>query len=194
MLNAGGQGRGGWMRGARDLAATARDRWARPPQPRFPIIDAHKHLNSVHAYGFRLRPVDEVIRGLDRTGVRSLVDVDGGFGESLSAEIARFQTPYPDRIAVFAGVDPPSWSLDRQFGTTEAARLDDSVRRGARGLKVWKDVGLRARDPDGRLVAIDDPRLDPLWETAAALDVPILIHVADPPAFFEPLKDRKSVV
>ena len=55
------------------------------------------------------------------------------------------------------------------------------------GLKVWKLLGLRARDPDGRLVAVDDPRLDPLWAAAAELDLPVLIHIADPIAFFEPL-------
>jgi predicted TIM-barrel fold metal-dependent hydrolase len=65
--------------------------------------------------------------------------------------------------------------------------LRDSIARGARGLKVWKPLGLTARDPDGRLVPVDDPRLEPLWETAAELRVPVLIHVGDPFAFFEPL-------
>ena len=148
-------------------------------------------MNSVHAYGWRLRPVAEVIRALDRAGVGGIVNLDGGFGEHLSAEIARVQTPHPDRIAVFAGMDATTWSADSRFGDLEAARLEDSVRRGARGLKVWKDVGLHARDPDGRLVAIDDARLEPVWETARALNVPILIHVADPPAFFQPL-DRRN--
>lgn len=151
----------------------------------------HAHLNSVHAYGWRLRPAFDVIRALDRAGVRGLVNLDGGSGEALTAEIARVQTPYPDRIAVFAGMDPTTWSSTQGFGAMEAARLEDSVRRGARGLKVWKDVGLRARDPDGRLVALDDPRLEPVWETARALDIPILIHVADPPSFFRPL-DRHN--
>jgi predicted TIM-barrel fold metal-dependent hydrolase len=177
----------GWTRAVRDVAATSKVRLAPLRPPRFPTIDVHTHLNSIHAYGWRLRPAAEVIRALDRAGVRGLVNLDGGFGEGLSAEIERVQTPYPDRIAVFAGIDSESWSSDARFGELEAARLEDSVRRGARGLKVWKDVGLRATDPDGRLVALDDPRLEPIWETAGALNMPILIHVADPPAFFQPL-------
>ena len=64
---------------------------------------------------------------------------------------------------MFAGLDYDAWAQDPAFGATEAARLRDSVRRGARGLKVWKLLGLRARDREGRLVAIDDERLDPLW-------------------------------
>jgi predicted TIM-barrel fold metal-dependent hydrolase len=88
---------------------------------------------------------------------------------------------------VFAGLDYDRWAADASFGETEAARLRDSAARGARGLKVWKLLGLRARDPEGRLVAVDDARLDPLWTTAAELDLPVIIHVADPIAFFEPL-------
>lgn len=181
-----------WIRAIRGVPATSRARWARPEPPRFPTIDVHTHLNSVHAYGWRGRPAGDVIRALDRAGVRGLVDLDGGHGEALSAEVARMQAVYPDRIAVFAGIDSASWASDQRFGEAEATRLQDSVRRGARGLKVWKDVGLQVRDPDRRLVALDDARLAPIWETAAALDVPVLIHVADPPAFFEPLDHRNE--
>ena len=34
---------------------------------------------------------------------------------------------------------------------------------------------------------MDDPELDPIWETCARLNVPMLIHTADPQMFFEPL-------
>ena len=36
----------------------------------------------------------------------------------------------------FSGVDDPDW------GEREAKRLDESFRAGAKGLKVWKDLGL----------------------------------------------------
>ena len=180
-----------WLRTIRDVPATSLARWIRPQPPRFPAIDVHTHLNSVHAYGWRGRPVEDVIRALDRAGVRGLANLDGGHADALSAEIARVQAPHPDRIVVFSGVDAATWRDDERFGDVEAARLEDSVRRGARGLKVWKDVGLHARDPEGRLVALDDARLAPIWETAGALKVPVLIHVADPTAFFEPL-DRRN--
>jgi predicted TIM-barrel fold metal-dependent hydrolase len=156
-------------------------------QPRYPVIDAHNHLGSVFAGDWTTRPPAELIRTLDEAGVEQLVDLDGGQGQALSKEIDRWQVPFPDRVAVFAGLDYDGWATDPAFGETEADRLRDSVARGARGLKVWKLLGLRARDPDGRLVAIDDPRLDPLWNAAAELDLPVLIHIADPVAFFEPL-------
>jgi predicted TIM-barrel fold metal-dependent hydrolase len=68
-----------------------------------------------------------------------------------------------------------------------ASDLRDAAAAGARGLKVWKLLGLSMRDPDGKLVAVNDPRLDELWATAGELGLPVLIHIADPVAFFSPL-------
>jgi predicted TIM-barrel fold metal-dependent hydrolase len=156
-------------------------------RPKYPVIDAHNHLGSPFGGDWATRPPAELITTLDASGVEMIVDLDGRQGDALSAEISRWQAAYPDRVAVFAGLDYEMWHADPAFGETEAARLRDSAARGARGLKVWKLLGLRARGPDGRLVAIDDPRLDPLWSAAAELDLAVVIHIADPIAFFEPL-------
>jgi predicted TIM-barrel fold metal-dependent hydrolase len=155
--------------------------------PRFPVVDAHNHLGSAFGGDWAVRPPTELIATLDAAGVEMIVDLDGGQGDRLSAEIDRWQTAYPDRVAVFAGLDYDAWAADPSFGETEAGCLRDSAARGARGLKVWKLLGLRARDSAGRLVAVDDTRLDPLWTAAADLDLPVIMHVADPIAFFEPL-------
>ena len=157
------------------------------PLPRYPVIDAHNHLGSPFGGAWPTRQSAELISILDAAGVEMVVDLDGGQGEALSAEIARWQAPYPGRVAVFAGLEYDGWATDPAFGETEAARLRDSAARGARGLKVWKVLGLRARDPLGRLVAVDDPRLDAVWDAAGDLDLPVVIHIADPIAFFEPL-------
>jgi predicted TIM-barrel fold metal-dependent hydrolase len=67
-----------------------------------------------------------------------------------------------------------------------AAQIRDSVKRGARGLKLLKDLGLGVRDKSGKLLAIDDPRLDPVWEECGKLGIPVFIHSGDPEAFFHP--------
>jgi predicted TIM-barrel fold metal-dependent hydrolase len=156
-------------------------------RPRFPVVDAHNHLGSAFGGEWATRRSEDLIAILDGAGVETIVDLDGGQGESLSTEIDRWQAALPDRVAVFAGLDYDAWAREPAFGDAEADRLRDSAARGARGLKVWKLLGLRARDPDGRLVAVDDRRLDPLWTAAADLDLPVVIHIADPIAFFEPL-------
>jgi predicted TIM-barrel fold metal-dependent hydrolase len=156
-------------------------------RPRFPVVDAHNHLGAAFGGDWAGRSAAELVATLDASGVEAIVDLDGGQGEALSAEIERWAAAAPDRVVVVAGLDVDAWPTDPSFGETEAAQLRDSVARGARGLKVWKTLGLRARDPDGRLVAVDDARLDPLWATAADLGIPVVIHIADPVAFFEPL-------
>jgi predicted TIM-barrel fold metal-dependent hydrolase len=161
-------------------------------RPKYPVVDAHNHLGSAFGGDWPVRPPSELIATLDECGVETIVDLDGGQRDELTAEIDRWQAPCPDRVAVFAGLDYDSWADDRAFGESEAARLRDSAARGARGLKVWKLLGLRARDSAGRLVAVDDPRLDPLWAAAADLDLPVVIHIADPIAFFEPLSPENE--
>jgi predicted TIM-barrel fold metal-dependent hydrolase len=156
-------------------------------RPRYPVISMHEHLGPVFGGDWRHRPVEELLATMDEVGIVTMVDLDGGQGDALSRAVDRYQAPHPDRVVLFAGLDYEAWATEPAFGELEAARLRDSVARGARGLKVWKLLGLRARDPMGRLVAVDDPRLDPLWRAAGELSVPVLIHIADPVAFFRPL-------
>jgi predicted TIM-barrel fold metal-dependent hydrolase len=162
------------------------------PRPRYPAIDAHNHLGTAFGGEWATRPSSDLTAVMDDAGVEAMVDLDGGWGEALRAEIERWQAALPGRVAVFAGLDYARWADDAAFGETEARRLRDGVAAGARGLKVWKLLGLRARDPRGVLVPVDDPRLDPLWATAGELGVPVTIHVADPIAFFEPLDERNE--
>lgn len=65
--------------------------------------------------------------------------------------------------------------------------LAAAVASGCVGVKVWKNVGLSLRDVDGRLLCVDDRRLDVLWEGAGRAGLPVLIHVGDPPAFWQPM-------
>ncbi len=156
---------------------------------RFPVIDAHNHLGETFGGGWVNRSAAELLDVLDEAGVRLLVDLDGGWGEAiLQKHLDRFKAAAPDRFMHFGGVDWRRWpDLGDQFPEWAAARLREQVRWGAQGLKVWKGFGLHVRDHLGNLIAVDDPRLDPVWATAAELKLPVIIHVADPVAFFKPL-------
>lgn len=158
-------------------------------QPRFPVIDAHNHLTEPFGGGWDHKPVDLLIDLLDEAEVRLYVDLDGGWGEDiLNHHLDYFKNPYPERFRIFGGVDWSQWAQhgDR-FGEWAAERFRQQVARGAQGLKIWKPFGLSVRDQHGELVAVDDHRLDPLWATAGELNVPVLIHAADPVAFFDPI-------
>jgi hypothetical protein len=128
---------------------------------------AANHLTHVVNLGMLERlgiPVDE--------GLPALRDV-------LGSRMVYFATPD------FGDVGPG-------FGERMADELSRKVALGAGGLKIFKDLGLRHRDATGRLIPVDDPRLDPLWARAGALDVPVLIHTGDPLAFFQPLDERNE--
>ncbi len=158
-------------------------------QPRFPVVDAHNHLGAVIGRTWDQRPVSELIDILDQSGVHTFVDLDGGWGEdTLNAHLDQFKAYAPDRFQVFGGVDWKMWGkLGNRFPDWAAGRLEIQQKRGAEGLKIWKPFGLTVRDHLDTLVQVDDERLDPIWEAAAALNLPVLIHVADPVAFFQPL-------
>jgi hypothetical protein len=161
--------------------------------PRWPVVDAHNHLGAEFGGGWDQRPVEELLDVLDEAGVARIVNLDGGWGEHvLDVHLAKFKEAAPERFHCFGGVDWSAWGeLGDHFPEWAAKRLVAQVGRGAEGLKVWKPFGLHVVDHTGVRVAVDDPRLEPLWQTAADLHVPVTIHVADPVAFFQPL-DRDN--
>ena len=158
-------------------------------RPRFPVIDAHNHLGPEFGGGWDQRPLAQLLEAMDAADVRVLVDLDGGWGEEvLNRHLAKFKQAAPERFRVFGGVDWAAWPAHGDsFGEWAAARFREQAARGAEGLKIWKPFGLHVRDQHGALVAVDDARLDPIWATAGELNLPVMIHVADPVAFFDPL-------
>ncbi|MCJ7512094.1 MAG: hypothetical protein MUO23_03895, partial [Anaerolineales bacterium] len=158
-------------------------------RPRFPVIDAHNHLADPLGGGWDKRPVGDLLHILDQAGVRRFIDLDGGWGELLLHQhLDRFKAAAPERFCVFGGVDWTQWQVQGPaFPDWAAHSLRLQRQRGAEGLKIWKGLGLSVKDSDGHLVSVDDPRLDPIWQTAGELRLPVMIHVADPVAFFDPI-------
>jgi hypothetical protein len=162
--------------------------------PRFPVVDAHNHLAEPFGGGWDQRSLSELLDVLDQAGVSHFVDLDGGWGEDiLCRHLDKFKTAAPERFSVFGGVDWAQWErLGEAFPEWAAERLAVQKARGASGVKIWKGFGLQVRDHLGQLARIDDPRLDPIWQACAELDLPVVIHIADPAAFFEPLDARNE--
>jgi predicted TIM-barrel fold metal-dependent hydrolase len=154
-------------------------------KPLYPVIDVHNHLG-----GGKERLTDATVKRylteMDEAGVKTVVNLDGGWGNRLKETLAALDDAHPGRFLTFAlvnfdGIDDPTW------GEREAARLAESFAAGAKGLKFHKLLGLSYRYKDGTLMPIDDPKLDGVWETCAKHGRPVVIHIADPAAFFTPL-------
>jgi predicted TIM-barrel fold metal-dependent hydrolase len=157
-------------------------------RPRFPVIDAHNHLGRwLSPDGeWMVRDVPALVALMDECDVTGMVNLDGRWGNELEANLDRYDRAHPGRFATFCHVD---WREATAPGFTDrlVTSLRHSAAAGARGLKVWKDLGLHVVDPTGRLLMLDDSRLAPLWDAAGELGLPILIHTADPVAFFQPV-------
>jgi predicted TIM-barrel fold metal-dependent hydrolase len=130
--------------------------------------------------------VKRYLAEMDAAGVRTVVNLDGGSGRRLKETLTALDEAYPDRFLTFAlldfsGIDDENW------GRREAKRLEESFRAGAKGLKLHKSLGLSYRYKNGKLIPVDDPKLDPVWKMCAKNGRPVVIHVADPAAFFTPL-------
>lgn len=168
-----------------------------PQKARFPVIDAHNHL-----FG-ELAP-EKLIEVMDAVGVRLWVNVTGNTTmpivnntytiarRELSCFLDNYVKRYPGRFAAFTMSDFAQWDNpvlfpDDSFTQRCIGHLEEDVRQGACGLKVTKELGLRFQDRDGSMIPVDEPRLSPIWRRAGELGIPVLIHVSDPIAFFQPI-------
>lgn len=165
-------------------------------RPRFPVIDIHTHVGWA-AGGVKgvpvgermtfLAPADALVKAMDRTGVKVLVNLTGGYGQGLAESLQRYDRAFPGRFLTFT---EPQWHRVGEAGypAFQADELARARRAGARGLKVAKTLGLYLREKitSGPLIKVDDPRFDPMWEACAGSNMPVAIHVADPEAFFLP--------
>ncbi len=159
---------------------------------KFPFIDVHNHQYSMQDG----KPVlDKLIQDMNALNMGIMVNLSGrGFGsdydkqtEVLVKNINGAKTYYPSRFAVFTNIDF-SRINDPDFTKNAVKILEEDVRiRGAKGLKIFKNLGFNVRNADGSLVSVDDPRIDPIWAKAGELGIPVLIHTADPAPFWDPL-------
>jgi predicted TIM-barrel fold metal-dependent hydrolase len=160
------------------------------PKAKFPVVDVHNHLGGGKAI---LTPerVARCLAEMDAAGVQTVVNLDGGWDERLEETLAALDNAHPGRFLTYAlinfdGIDEPAWT------ERELRRLEAGFRAGAKGLKIHKSLGLGHRYKDGRLVAVDDPKIDPLWELCGKYQRPVMIHTADPGAFFTPLDSKNE--
>lgn len=168
----------------------------RVERARFPAIDVHTHisvaaksekgveLSSERTY---LGKPDELLAVMDRKNLRTMVNLTGGFGDGLVDAISKYDKPFPGR---FITLTEPCYSrfLEPNYPRIQAEEIERAHNAGAKGLKLLKTLGLYLREniTSGKLVKIDDPRFDPMWDACGQLNMPVAIHISDPIAFFTP--------
>ncbi len=169
-------------------------------QAKFPAVDVHSH------FYVRLRhdpdQLREVVKLMDRNNIAVSVSLDGRLGGRLEEHIHYLWTDFKDRFVIFANIDwmgagqpdaPATWACHQSdFARSTILQLEQAKTMGISGVKVFKSFGLMVRNPDGSLIAIDDPRFDPIWDACGKLGLPVIIHTADPSAFFDPITPQNE--
>lgn len=129
---------------------------------------------------------------MDAVGIGVGVDLSGGFVSHASGDKSAFErnkeladSLFPGRFVHYMSLDFSGWD-EPDFTERAVQQIDEGYRLGAAGLKEFKRLGLYLKDKTGRLIRVDDPKLDPVWRRCGELGLPVSIHVADPQAFWRP--------
>ena len=159
---------------------------------KFPFVDVHSHQ-------WRMPTMDlnELVSEMDEINMRFMINLSGsGFGPQAAKDIyfdgsiKNISENQPDRIGLFVNVDFNSIDVENHI-ESQVKIIRNAVAKGAIGLKVYKSLGLTNKDSKGNRVRVDDERLGPIWEVCGELNIPVLIHSADPFQFWLP-KDNQN--
>ncbi len=156
-----------------------------PQSPRtkakFPFVDVHGHPRSMISDA----KLPQLLKEMEALNMRMMVNLDGRYGEALKKTVERLNAKVPGKFVVFANLDFANID-DPQWSAKSAAQLEQDVKNGASGLKIYKNLGMDLKDGKGQRIKVDDPRFDPVWAMAGKMKVPVLIHTAEPALFFAP--------
>jgi predicted TIM-barrel fold metal-dependent hydrolase len=153
---------------------------------KFPFIDVHNHQSDMTTP----QSLESLVSEMEKLNMAVMVNLSGrGFRRSadhLEKSLENVKKNQPKRFVLFTnvdfgGIDDPEWQ------SRMVKQLEDDVKKGAQGLKIYKSLGMRDRDKSGNRIRVDDPRIDPIWAKCAELGIPVLIHSADPKPFWSPM-------
>jgi hypothetical protein len=155
------------------------------PRAKYPAIDFHGHPGGLAS---SVDGLERLGAALDSINVRTMIVADNVSGDRLQSMMAAIKASpkMKDRVRVLTGVS----FRDMSAGWVQrvVAQLEADAAAGAVGIgEIGKGFGLSTRKPDGTRLKLDDPELDPIWQAAARLRLPVFIHTGDPQEFFKQL-------
>jgi predicted TIM-barrel fold metal-dependent hydrolase len=142
-------------------------------------IDAHIHLNCGHP---------DCIDTLTRLNVK-LVNICVANNSAWRSQADAFRglaEADPVHFAWCTTFDPPDLD-DPGYADRVIEQLHRDFEDGAVACKIWKNVGMEIRRSSGTFVMPDDPLLDPIYESLAAMGKPLVAHIGEPLACWQPL-------
>lgn len=157
---------------------------------KFPFIDVHNHQYSMSS-----QDLAKLVADMDKLNMGVMVNLSGrGWSQqweegttTIKGALENVKKNYPKRFMIFTNPELKGIGT-AGYGERAAKQIEDDVKAGAVGMKVYKSLGFSGiKDTDGKRVAVSDPRLDPIWAKCGELGIPVIIHTADPKSFWDPL-------
>ena len=152
---------------------------------KYPFIDIHNHQ-----FDMPVKDLSDLVSEMDSLNMAFMVNLSGFRGQYLKMCLDNIKKNAPERLGVFVNLNWENIDSDT-FLEDNIKILRDAKKDGAIGLKVYKSLGLTDKDSNGNRIAVNDPRIDPIWEECGKLGFPVLIHSADPALFWKP-KDNNN--
>ena len=152
---------------------------------KYPFIDIHNHQ-----FDMPVKDLSNLVSEMDSLNMAFMVNLSGFRGQYLKMCLDNIKKNAPERLGVFVNLNWENIDSDT-FLENNIKILRDAKKDGAIGLKVYKSLGLTDKDSNGNRIAVNDPRIDPIWEECGKLGFPVLIHSADPASFWKP-KDKNN--
>jgi len=152
---------------------------------KFPFIDVHNHQ-----WTMPIQNLDKLVVEMDSLNMAVMVNLSGFRGNYLEWSLDNVKEKHWGRFALFLNIDFEK--MDNEGWPEEPLQMmEDAVEAGVKGLKVYKSLGLTDVDDEGNRIAVNDPRLDPIWAKCGELGIPVLIHSGEPASFWNP-KDKHN--
>ena len=150
---------------------------------KFPFIDVHNHQ-----FDMPLKDLSKLTAEMDSLNMAFMINLSGFRGLYLQQSLKNVKENAPTRFGLFVNIDFETID-EADFASEQVALIDQAVQDGVMGLKVYKSLGLTDRDENGTRIAVNDPRLDPIWKACGDNNIPVLIHSGEPASFWHP-KDK----
>jgi predicted TIM-barrel fold metal-dependent hydrolase len=150
---------------------------------KFPFIDVHNHQ-----WIMPIQDLEDLVMEMDSLNMGVMVNLSGFRGKILEWSLDNVAENYPARFAVFLNLNFENLD-DSGWPEEPLLMLEEGVKQGVKGLKVYKELGLSEQDNNGNRIPVNDPRLDPIWAKCGELGIPVLIHSGEPNSFWKP-KDK----
>jgi predicted TIM-barrel fold metal-dependent hydrolase len=153
---------------------------------RFPFIDIHNHQPEMEQMDLSV-----LLRQMDSLNMKVMINLTGKGGAALKRMVENINRSDRKRLLVFTNINFTGVG-DSDWTKNTLAQLEMDVANGAKGLKIFKELGMFYKDTQGKRIPVNDPRLDPVWNKCGELGIPVLIHSAAPRSFWDTPNEKNE--